>query len=232
MSKWVQDGGHGGIDGGASHNGFLEKKYTLEASMYVNKRLNELGISSDVTRDKDVSLPNNPRTNKVKKFDKCISHHFNAGGGVGAEFIHSLHANGNFEKLLVDEFKKAGYQLRSKPIYTRKYPNTNNTDYYFMHRETGKCRTTIVEYDFVDGKNNSKLKNKDYRVGMYECVVKAICRDEKIKYVPPNTKTEDSDNSTYFRVVAGSYKDRKNAENQQKKLKEKGFDSFLVAYKE
>ena len=231
MSKWVQDGGHGGVDNGASHNGFVEKKYTLEASLYVNKRLKELGISSDVTREKDVSLPNNKRTSIVKKYDKCISHHFNAGGGHGVEVIHSIHSNGSFEKLIIDEFKKAGYPVRNTPIYTRRLPNNKNSDYYFMHRETGSTRTTILEYDFVDGKNNSKLKDKKYREGMYECLIKAICKEEGKKYVEPNTKSEDSDNSTYFRVVVGSYKNRKNAENQQKKLKEKGFDSFLVAYK-
>ena len=231
MSKWVQDGGHGGVDGGASYNGFTEKVYTLEASLYVNKRLKELGISSDVTRTKDVSLPNNKRTGIVKKFDKCISHHFNAGGGNGVEVIHSIYSNGKFEKLIIDEFKKAGYPIRSTPIYTRTLPNNKNKDYYFMHRETGSARTTILEYDFVDGKNNSKLKNKKYREGMYECLIKAICKEEKKKYVEPNKKTENSDSSTYYRVVVGSYKSRKNADSQVKKLKEKGFESFIDVFK-
>ena len=231
MSKWIQDGGHGGVDNGASHNGFVEKKYTLEASLYVNKRLKELGISSEVTRSKDISLSNNKRTGIVKKYDKCISHHFNAGGGHGVEVIHSIHSNGSFEKLIIDEFKKAGYPVRNTPIYTRRLPNNKNRDYYFMHRETGSARTTIVEYDFVDGKNNSKLKDKKYREGMYECLIKAICKEEKKKYVEPNKKTEDSDNSTYYRVVAGSYRNRKNADSQVKKLKEKGFDSFIDIFK-
>ena len=231
MSKWVQDGGHGGVDGGASHNGIVEKNYTLEASLYVNKRLNELGISSNVTRTKDVSLPNNKRTSIVRNYDKCISHHFNAGGGTGVEAIHSIYSDGKFEKLIIDEFRKAGYPIRNRPIYIRTLPNNKSRDYYYMNRETGSTRTTILEYDFLDGKNSNKLKDKTYREGMYECVVKAICKEEKVKYVAPNTKTEYSDNSTYYRVVAGSYKNRKNAENQRKKLKEKGFDSFLVAHK-
>ena len=232
MSKWIQDGGHGGIDSGATYNGIVEKIFSLEASLYVNKRLKELGISSNVTRKKDINLSNSKRTSIVKKYDKCISHHFNAGGGTGVEVIHSIYADGNFEKLIIDEFKKAGYPIRSKAIYTRTLPNNKKSDYYFMHRETGSARTTIVEYDFVDGKNNSKLKQKKYREGMYECVVKAICKEEKVKYVKPKKITENSDNSTYFRVVTGSYKNRKNAVEQQKKLKEKGFDSFLIAYKE
>src|SRR5690625_1901958 len=145
MSKWIQDGGHGGVDGGASYNGFTEKVYTLEASLYVNKRLKELGISSDVTRTKDVSLPNNKRTSIVKKYDKCISHNFNAGAGIGIEVIHSIYSDCKFEKLIIEEFRKAGYPVRNTQIYTRTLSNNKNIVYYFMHRETGSARTTIVE---------------------------------------------------------------------------------------
>lgn len=62
-------------------------------------------------------------------------------------------------------------------------------------------------------------------------MIKAICKEEGKKYVEPNTKSEDSDNSTYYRVVAGSYRNRKNADSQVKKLKEKGFDSFIDVFK-
>lgn len=228
MSSWVNDGGHGGNDGGASHGGFVEKVYTLEASLYVDKRLKELGIKSTTTRTGDVTLTNNERTGKVKKHKKCISHHFNAGGGHGAEFIHSIHSNGVFEKMLVEEFKSAGYPLRNTPVYTRTLPNNKSKDYYFMNRETGSARTTIVEYDFVDGKNLSKLKDKSYREGMYECVIKAICRDEKVTYFPPNVKV---DKNTFYRVVTGSFNNMDNAEKRMQELKSKGFKSFLDIYK-
>lgn len=231
MSKWVQDAGHGGNDGGASHNGIVEKNYTLEASLYVNKRLNELGIVSYVTRSKDVNLSNIKRTNIVRKYDKCISHHFNAGGGTGVEVIHSIYSDGKFEKLIIDEFRKAGYPIRNKPIYTRTLPKNKNRDYYFMHRETGSTRTTILEYDFVDGKNNSKLKDKKYREGMYECVIRAICKEEKVKYVAPNTKKEVNKEQVFYRVVTGSFTKRKNAEKRVKELEEKGYQSFIEIFR-
>lgn len=225
--KWIQDGGHGGTDSGASFKGIVEKVYNLEASLYVNKRLKELGISSTVTRTSDSTLSNTNRTSKVKKHNKCISHHFNAGGGTGAEFIRSIYSDGKFEKLLVEEFEKAGYPLRNRSVYTRTLPNNKKADYYFMHRETGTTRTTIVEYDFVDGRNHDNIKNKKYREGMYECVVKAICKDEKVKYVIPEKENNDN---TFYRVVTGSFKDRANAEGRMRELKKAGFESFIDAF--
>ncbi|CAM3670111.1 hypothetical protein MEZE111188_01870 [Mesobacillus zeae] len=58
----------------------------------------------------DVTLDPGPRTKKVRdsKSPFEISHHFNAGGGSGAEFIHSIFSNGKFEKILAEEFEKAG----------------------------------------------------------------------------------------------------------------------------
>ncbi|MEH7223243.1 N-acetylmuramoyl-L-alanine amidase [Bacillus sp. JJ1566] len=178
--SWIQDAGHGGSDPGAVANGNTEKIYTLEAALYVDKRLAEQGIVSDLTRSGDVTVNPEPRTSKVKKYKKCISHHFNAGGGSGVETIHSIYSEGKFEQLLIEEFSKAGYPVRPRPVYTRK--NSSGGDYYYMHRLTGACRTTILEYEFVDGPQSEKIKDKTYREGMYECVVRAICREEGVSY--------------------------------------------------
>lgn len=190
MTKWVQDAGHGGTDPGAVSRGNIEKEYTLEAALYVNKRLLEHGIESECTRYKDETLEENPRVTKVKNYKYCISHHFNAGGGSGAETIHSIYANGQFEHTIIDEFKKANYPVRPRPVYFKKY---GNDDYYYMHRRTGKCRTTIIEYEFVDGPQSDNIKDKGYREGMYECVVKAICRHEGIAYKPIKDNVSVSD---------------------------------------
>lgn len=51
-----------------------------------------------------------------------------------------------------------------------------------MNRETGSTRTTIVEYGFLDGPNLHRLKDKNYREGLYECVIQAICAEEGVPY--------------------------------------------------
>lgn len=221
MKLLINDAGHGGTDPGATSNGNIEKEYTLEAALYVQKRLKELGFDNDVTRSEDITLSNAERTNKVKQYKYCISHHFNAGGGSGAETIHSIYADGEFEKLIINEFKKAGYPVRPNPIYSKK--NSKGKDYYFMHRETGNCRVTIVEYDFLDGPQSDKLKNRDYRIGMYECVIRAICKKHNIEYKP----IEKNKPNTLYRVQVGAYSKKENAEKLLQELEKAGYKGFI-----
>ncbi|WP_194840914.1 N-acetylmuramoyl-L-alanine amidase [Filobacillus milosensis] len=223
MSRWIQDAGHGGKDTGAVKYGQNEKEWTLEAAIYVNERLNELGVSSTLTRTEDVTLSRDNRTEKVREYDKAISHHFNAGGGTGAEFIHSIYASGSFEEILKEEFQQAGYPVRR--TFTRKYPNNDELDYYYMHRETGSTRVTIVEYGFLDGPNRDQLQEKNYRIGMYESVIRAICREEGIAYKEKNNDITSPE--VLYRVISGSFSKKENAEQRVEDLKNAGFDAFI-----
>lgn len=220
MKLLIIDAGHGGNDPGATYNGNVEKEYTLEATLYIQKRLKELGLTVDVTRDKDITLSVNERVNKIKEYQYCISNHFNAGGGSGVECIHSIYSDGEFEQTIIEEFEKAGYPVRPNPVYSKK--NSQGKDYYYMHRETGNCRVTIVEYDFVDGSQSEKIKNKEYRIGMYECVIKAICKRHNIEY-----KNNTNSNKIY-RVQVGAFSIRENAEKLVKELELKGYNPFII----
>lgn len=226
----MQDAGHGGKDPGAVAKGNVEKVYTLEAAKYVDKRLGELGVSSVMTRTSDVTLEPDARTKKVKSCGAkvCLSHHFNAGGGLGAEFIHSIYVDGKFEKILKEEFEKEGYPVRR--IFSRK--GSHGKDYYYMHRETGKVKTTIIEYDFLDGPNANKIKDKRYRQGMYECVVRAVCRYEGVKYkenTKGSTKKKQDSKKVLHRVQVGAFSDPKNAEKLAEELKKKGYPVYVVS---
>lgn len=225
MTNWIQDGGHGGSDPGAVSKGNTEKVYTLEAALYVNARLTELGIESECSRYKDETLDQTPRVAKVKKFKRCISHHFNAGGGSGAEAIHSIHADGKFEHALIAEFKSAGYPVRPRPVYFRQ--NTAGGDYYYMHRNTGNCKVSIVEYDFVDGPQSEKIKDKKYREGMYECVVKAICKLEGKTYKPVGS-TDAKPSGKLYRVQVGAFSEKANANKLVETLKKQGHKPFIT----
>jgi N-acetylmuramoyl-L-alanine amidase len=231
MAKWIQDAGHGGSDPGAVAKGNTEKDYTLEATLYVDKRLGDHGIYSHCTRTKDETWSPNKRTSKAENYDKGNSHHFNAGGGSGVEVIHSIFSDGKYEHMLIEEFKAAGYPVRPKPVYFRK--GSNGLDYYYMHRDSGKCRMTIIEYDFVDGPQSEKIKDKAYREGMYECVVRAVCRDEGVDYKPLKKKepksesSKPTDKNKMHYVQIGAFSDYKNAEKLAKEAESKGFKVFI-----
>jgi len=87
----IIDAGHGGIDSGAvGIDNLEEKELNLKAALYIYERLNELGISTKLTRDSDEYLPKDKRVKLIKElYDNnpnilLISNHMNAGGGDGS----------------------------------------------------------------------------------------------------------------------------------------------------
>lgn len=178
------DAGHGGNDPGAVANGLKEKDLVLEMSLYMAKRLKELGFKVYLTRDSDITLTPTQRTDIVKrtKADICISNHINSGGGSGAETIHSIHNKDTLAKKILNNLKEAGMPIRR--VFTKRN-SSGNADYYFMHRNTYPTikETVIVEYGFIDNKLDvQKLKDKKFREKLVEGVIKALCEHTKVKY--------------------------------------------------
>lgn len=181
----VIDPGHGGSDPGAVANGVKEKDLTLKISLYMAKRLKELGFTVYLTRDSDVTLDPTTRVNITKrtKADICISNHINSGGGTGAEVIYSIHNKDTLAKKILDNFKKAGMPIRK--AFTKKN-SAGNADYYFMHRNTYPTikETVIVEYGFIDNKSDvQKLTDDKFREKLVEGVIKAVCEYTGVKYM-------------------------------------------------
>lgn len=86
VTKVLVDAGHGGTDPGATGNGLQEKNLNLEAAQYMYRRLQELGVPTEITRNSDETLPKDERIARIKKMignDKdviLVSNHINAGG--------------------------------------------------------------------------------------------------------------------------------------------------------
>lgn len=223
-TKWIQDAGHGGTDPGTSSNGLIEKFLNLEAAKHVQNRLKECGLDSDISRIDDSSLSVQNRVDLISKYERCLSHHFNGGGGNGVETIRSIHSkNSDLEELIIDEFKRLSLPIRDRPIYTRALKNDPTKDHHYMHRETGKCRTTIIEYDFLDGPNHAKIADSLYRQEMYECVVRAICWLEGLIYTPINFPK-----SKLYRVQVGAFTQKENAKRLQGQLITQGYEAIIV----
>ena len=53
-----------------------------------------------------------------------------------------------------------------------------------MHRNTGRTEPVIVEYGFIDDKNNIDFLNNNYQE-LAEAVIKAIIDYKNIPYTPP-----------------------------------------------
>lgn len=174
----IVDAGHGGIDSGAVGNNLEEKNLNLQAATYIFNRLQELGIPSKMTRTDDEYLPKNERIKRVLSLYNnnpntiLISNHINAGGGEGAEVVYSLKNDNTLANLILNNLGDAG-QLKRK-AYQRRLPENPNKDYYYILRETGNTEPVLIEYGFIDNKNDSK-KLQENLEEYAEAVVKAIC---------------------------------------------------------
>ena len=198
----VVDPGHGGVDDGASGNGLVEKNLTLMISKYMYDRFKELGVPVSLTRDKDITLSSSERPKVVlSKFGNSkdvivLSNHINAGGAEGAEVIYSLRNKDTLASNILNNFVKKG-QIGRK-YYQRRLPSNSSRDYYYIMRDTPNTESLIIEYGFIDNKNDiNKIQNnyKDYVEG----VIEAVMNYKGLTYVPPKKNTS---NNTYI-VKAG-----------------------------
>ena len=186
--KVVIDPGHGGVDGGTSANGILEKDYTLKISKYMYDRFKELGIPVSITRTGDVNLDSNERPKKIQSFygnDSnvlVISNHINAGGGDGAEIIYSLRNSNSLSKKIATEFENVGQNVRK--YYQRRLPSNPSKDYYYVLRDTPNNESIIVEYGFADSTGDDVEQLKNNWKTLTEAVVKAVAEYLGVKYTP------------------------------------------------
>ena len=189
--KVIIDAGQGGSDPGAVSGNLKEKDLNLQASKYMEKRLNELGIPTFMTRDDDSSLPKDERITKILNALNgqpaiLVANHINAGGGEGAEIVYALRNQPTLAQLALDNIGEKG-QIKRK-AYQRRLPENPNLDYYYILRESGvNTEPILVEYGFIDNENDrNKLINKlnDYVEG----VVQAIAEYTNTPYSPPETE--------------------------------------------
>lgn len=154
-----------------------------------------------------------------------VSVHFNAfkhtSSGMGVEVLYY----GGSTKALASQMATAianASGLKNRGAKQR-------TGLYFL-RNTVKP-AILIEVCFCDSVKDVEL----YRA-KYNEICKAICKTligvapaDKTPTQPSKPVTPQGD--TLYRVVAGSYKNKANAEEQVKKLKAKGFDAFIMAVK-
>lgn len=221
MKSIIIDPGHGGRDPGAQAFGVKEKDWNLKMSLYQYDRLKSLGAKVAITRTTDQTLDPNPRAQLIKnKYDYCISNHFNAFNSQarGVETIHSIFAKDHFARKLAEAIvSETGLPMRR--VFSRK--NDQGRDWYFMHRLTGRTQTVIVEYGFLDNRQDFDYYQKDfYKAG--EAVVKVICQELGIPYRPKAVET------SLYRVQVGAFQKRKNAEALAKDLEAKGFSTYIT----
>ena len=219
--------GHGGSDSGAIGNGLKEKDLNLKIGKIVYDRLKDYDLTVKMFRNNDTYYSLKRITDEANKWkaDVFVSIHINAGGGTGFEsFIFNGIVSRETNKLQNDVHNEIMKAINKYNIRDRGKKKAN----FHVLRET-KMPAVLTENLFIDTKKDADLlKNDKFINDIATGHVNGIVKFTGAKRV----KTEYSDNSTYYRVITGSYRNRKNAEARVKELKKKGFDSFIDIYRE
>lgn len=123
-------------------------------------------------------------------------------GGEGAEVLYALRNNGEFARLILEGIGNEGQKTRR--YYQRRLPSNPNKDYNFLFRDTGVTEPVIVEYGFIDNRDDiNRVANNYERYA--EAVVKAVTDYKNLPYRPsgsmPNIPEVPNDN--YYTVKAG-----------------------------
>jgi len=119
----VIDPGHGGKDVGASSNGNHESDFTLDYSLSLKEKLEDIGLKVKITRDKDVSIPNYGESGRVSipyqvKAKLMLSIHLNSSNSKtsegGVEIYVPNNANLSFAKDLANNIVSNTSTIYSK----------------------------------------------------------------------------------------------------------------------
>jgi N-acetylmuramoyl-L-alanine amidase len=149
--------------------------------------------------------------------------HFNAGGSadkpVGVEVLYySDSMKAEAAKLSAAIAKASGLKDRGAK---------KRTDLGFL-KGTEKP-ALLIEVCFVDSKVDAKLYKENF-YGICEAIAETIS-GKQIKHEEVQTKPESKPavkpSGTKYQVIAGTFTDKKNAENMASKLKKAGFDSYV-----
>lgn len=229
MVKLYLDVGHGGSDPGAIGYGLKEKDLNLQISKKINKLLKEYdGITVKMSRTTDKTLSLRQRTNEANSWgaDILLSIHINAGGGTGFEsFIYNGSVSSNTSKyrsILHDEIMK---ELKGVRDRGKKKAN------FHMLRES-RMVALLTENMFIDTKKDAdQLKKQSFINKVAQGHVNGLVKLFNLNKKKTASKPSTNKGETFYRVVAGSFKNRKNADDQVKKLKKDGYDVFIDVFK-
>lgn len=227
MAKKVYIGvGHGGSDPGAVANGIKEKDVNLEVALACYSFLVKHGVSVKISRTKDTEVWIEKRVKEANAFgaDLAVDIHHNAGNGDGAEVYHTkyLGKGATLARNILTEMQLIGQNSRGAKIKK----NSRGDDYFAFVRDT-TMPAVLCECAFLDNKTDVKIiDTKAERVKMGEAIAKGILKTLGIPVIveKPVTNTK----KTIYTVQVGAYVNKANAQAQVEKLKNAGFDGYIV----
>jgi N-acetylmuramoyl-L-alanine amidase len=225
MARLCFDYGHGGEDGGACYNGRKESNDVLNLGRAVAAEVRRNGVTVDETRTSDATVSLEERSNFENRntYDYFISFHRNAYEPEEAKGVETYtYLNPGSEAKELAESIQASLVVLG--FIDRGVKEAN----FHVLRET-KAPAVLVEVGFIDNSEDNNLFDSKIN-NIIKALSKAILSVLGIDYIESSVPTQSAGGQTLYRVMAGSYSVRENAENQVQKLKSAGFDAAIMIF--
>ena len=228
VGKIFIDPGHGGSDPGAVGPGNrLEKDDNLRYAKKLRDILTARGIECVMTREGDTRPSYGERCAMEKGCDLAICCHRNgaaaqAARGVEIWLHHSVAAGGSIVKWAQDTaegLRAVGFPLRSGMIAQGVYRGfrTDPAADYYCNSGTSSP-SMLIELGFVTNAEDNALF--DQKIGdLAKAIADAACRKLGVGW--KETADETEPNGKLYRVQAGAFAQRENAERVAEELRER-----------
>ena len=225
MARLCFDYGHGGEDSGAFYNGRKESNDVISLGKDIASELRSHGVIVDETRTSDVTVSLQTRSNFENRniYDYFISFHRNAfkpEAASGVETYTYINQDSR-SKSIADRIQTAIVNIGFVNRGVKK------EDFHVL-RET-KAPAVLIELGFIDNTFDNNLFDSR-RKEIIKAISKAILDQLGITYKEGSVSNFNND-KTLYRVMAGSFSVKENADKQVQKLKEAGFDATIMIFK-
>lgn len=221
--KLYLDPGHGGSDPGAQGNGLLEKNLNLDIALKICSILenNYENIDVRMSRTSDVTKSLDQRTDEANAWgaDYYLSIHTNSFNGSASGYEDYIY-NG-----LSDSSATARYRdiIHSEVMKLNQLDDRGKkkADFHVLREST--MDAMLSENGFIDNDHDAALmKQESWRRGVARGHANGIAKAFNL------TPKEPTDRGTLYKVIAGSFKQRDNAEERVADLDANGFNSFIT----
>lgn len=235
--KIMLDAGHGySTPGKRSPDGMREYEFTRSVATHARSLLNGYkNVTVYFAHSDQEDVPLQERTNKANslKVDAYVSIHANAfgsGGWTSAEGIETF----VYLSRPKDSLQLAQKIQRNLIVSTGLVDRGVKTADFHVLRETN-MDAVLIEAGFITNRDEIKLlRSETYRKAVAEAIVKALADQYSLAKKPapapaPAPAPSERSSAGLYKVQAGAFKNRKNANELAKRLEKDGYNPFVYS---
>ncbi|MBM6618249.1 N-acetylmuramoyl-L-alanine amidase [Bacillus suaedaesalsae] len=220
--KLYLDPGHGGTDPGAQGNGLKEKDINLDIALRIRNILlnNYDNVDVLMSRTGDTTKSLEQRTNEANAWgaDFYLAIHCNAFNGSAQGYEDYIHSS------LSDSSTTATYQniIHAEVVKLNQLVDRGKKKANFHVLRESSMSAMLSENGFIDNSHDAALmKDPTWRQRVAQGHVNGLEKSFNIQ------RKQTNDTDTVYKIIAGSFKSRGNADQRVDFLNSQNIESYV-----